>query len=90
MKYQCPRCTFGNLLPTTITYVRLWGMHLVTIPNFAAWHCDSCGFTRYDGAALAQAELLFGPDGEPGITQSRWQTQHNDGPGESGPRRWSF
>ncbi|MDF1514324.1 MAG: YgiT-type zinc finger protein [Anaerolineae bacterium] len=90
MKYQCPRCTFGNLVPITITYVRMWGNHLVTIPNFAAWRCDSCGFTRYDSAALAQTNLLLGADGDPRMSQSRWQTQQADGPGESGPRRWSF
>jgi YgiT-type zinc finger domain-containing protein len=90
MKYHCPSCTFGNLLPAKITYVRLWGQHLITIPNFAAWHCDSCGYTRYDSAALARVELLFGLDSDTMTDTPQWHSRQTEGPGERGPRRWSF
>ncbi len=90
MTYHCPKCAFGNLLPAKITYVRLWGSHLVTIPNFSAWHCDSCGYTRYDSTALARIELLFGLDGDPITDLPQWQSHKTEGPGKRGPRRWSF
>ena len=77
-------------MPAKITYVRLWGRHLVTIPNFAAWYCDSCGYTRYDSSALARVELLFGSDGDNIADSPRWQSRQAEGPGERGPRRWSF
>jgi hypothetical protein len=77
-------------MPTRITYVRLWGQHLVTIPNFMGWHCDSCGYTRYDSAALAQVELLLGVDTSTISDAPQWQSHQTEGPDESGPRRWSF
>ena len=90
MKYHCPSCAFGNLRPAKITYARFWGQHLVTIPNFDAWHCDSCGYTRYDSVALARVELLFGLDGDTITESPQWQSRKAEGPGKRGPRRWSF
>ena len=48
MSYSCPKCAFGTLKPTRITYLRRWGDQMVTLPDFAAWRCDSCSYTRYD------------------------------------------
>jgi YgiT-type zinc finger domain-containing protein len=77
-------------MPTKISYVRLWGRQLVTIPNFAAWHCDTCGYTRYDSSALSRIELLFGIDGDTLADSPRRHSQQVDGPGERGPSRWSI
>ncbi len=63
----------------------------MTVPNFPAWRCDHCGYTRYDAAALARLELLLGPD-EEDLTEagSTSRVAGAPGPGERGPRRWSF
>ncbi|MBN2001844.1 MAG: hypothetical protein JXA21_00700 [Anaerolineae bacterium] len=77
----------GTLKPIKITYTRRWGQQLIVAPDFAAWRCDSCGFTRYDSAALAQIRLLLGPDEEELIEPYLRRTR-TEGPGEIGPRRW--
>lgn len=90
MTYSCPSCVFGTLKPARITYVRRWGEHIVTVPNFAAWQCDSCSYTRYDSAALARVELLLGLD-EGALAEVRsWRSRAREGPGERGPQRWSL
>jgi hypothetical protein len=63
---------------------------MVTMPNFAAWQCDVCGYTRYDGAALVRIDLLFGPDAESLTTTTRWPSRAADGPAERGPQRWPY
>ncbi len=90
MTYSCPKCAFGTLKPTRITYLRRWEDQMVTLPNFAAWRCDSCSYTRYDGAALAQLEMIFGPDMESLAETSLWRIHSPEGPGERGPHRWSY
>ncbi len=90
MNYTCPNCAFGNLKPIKITYVRRWGHAVLTVPNFAAWRCDSCNYTRYDAAALAKIELILGPDDEDWLElRPRPHSSQAEGPGERGPRRWS-
>jgi YgiT-type zinc finger domain-containing protein len=87
VNYTCPECAMGNLKPIKITYTRRWGQRLIVAPDFAAWRCDSCGFTRYDSAALAKIRLLLGPDEEELIEPYPRRTR-TEGPGEIGPRRW--
>lgn len=87
MNYPCPNCHFGSLKPSKITYTRRWGAQLIVIPDFDAWRCDSCGFTRYDAVALAQVRLLLGPE-EDEWSEPRRRSQPAEGPGEAGPRRW--
>jgi len=89
MSYTCPNCAFGNLKPVKIVYVRRWGNTIVTVPDFAAWRCDSCNYTRYDTAALSKIEVVFGPDEDEWFELHRQHPQRTEGPGERGPRRWS-
>jgi YgiT-type zinc finger domain-containing protein len=88
MRHRCPRCSFGRLRPARSTYVRRIGWRVITVPNFALWRCDVCGYSRYDSAALARVDLLLGPeiDGldEPGEVFPA----ASDGPAARGPRRW--
>ena len=88
--YTCPNCSFGTLKRTRITYLRRWGDRIVTLPNFAAWQCDSCSYTRYDNAALTRLEMIFGPDIESMEETTLWRTRPTTGPGERGPHRWSY
>lgn len=90
VNYTCPACAFGSLKPTKITYTRRWGAQLVVIPDFAAWRCDSCGFTRYDNAALLQIRRLLGPDAEEFDEPYTRRPHQAEGPGEIGPRRWTL
>ena len=90
MSYTCPNCNFGSLKPARITYLRRWGNHMITMPNFLAWQCDSCSYTRYDSAALAQIELIFGPDVESLMESPFLRYRADSGPGERGPGRWSY
>ncbi len=85
--YTCPDCAMGTLKPIKITYTRRWGQQLIVVPDFAAWRCDSCSFTRYDSAALAKIRLLLGPDEEE-LVESYPRRTRTEGPGEIGPRRW--
>lgn len=91
MGYVCPTCGYGRLQPFRIVYARHWGTLLVTVPNFPAWRCDHCGHTRYDTAALAQLDLVLGPD-EDDLAQTGTMPRVGNagGPGERGPRRWSL
>ena len=88
MNYTCPNCAFGNLKPVNIVYVRRWGDTIATVPNFAAWRCDSCNYTRYDMAALSKVEAVFGPDEDDWFEPRRHYPRRTEGPGERGPRRW--
>lgn len=90
MSHTCPNCSYGTLQPARITYLRRWGDALITIPNFLAWQCDSCRHTRYDSAALAQIELIFGPDVETLMESPFLRYRAGSGPGERGPERWSY
>ncbi|MGC9521186.1 MAG: YgiT-type zinc finger protein [Anaerolineae bacterium] len=90
MSYPCPNCAFGTLKPTRVTFVRRWGRRLITIPNFAAWQCDSCSYTRYDSAALAKVELIFGPDIEALMGLVPRTQSSAKGPAERGPQRWTY
>lgn len=90
MIYACPSCSLGTLKSARITYLRQWGPYMVTLPNFAAWQCDFCGYTRYDGVALARIELLFGPDAESLMAGALRRSRPAEGPDERGPRRWSY
>ena len=90
MTYSCPVCSGGSLKPTEITYLRQWNGRMVTLPNFPAWRCDSCGYTRYDSAALARVELVFGPDADSLMESPMWRTRRTSGPDDRGPRRWSY
>ncbi len=90
MSYTCPNCSFGSLKPTKITYLRRWGVHMVTLPDFPAWRCDSCSYTRYDSAALAHVEFIFGPDVESLMEGPYRRFRAGEGPDEQGPRRWSY
>ncbi len=85
--YTCPDCAMGTLKPIKITYTRRWGQQLIVVPDFAAWRCDSCSFTRYDSAALAKIRLLLGPDEEE-LVEPYLRRARAEGPGEIGPRRW--
>lgn len=88
MKYPCPNCGFGDLKPIKVTLTRLWQGRLVVVPDFSAWRCDSCSHTRYDVAALAQLDQLFGPDENAWTDPSRRVRRPTEGPAEQGPRRW--
>ncbi len=89
MKYACPACPFGSLRPVKSTYVRRMGNVFVTRPDFSAWRCDCCGYTRYDAAALAQLELLLGPDPEGWDEACPTCARQVTGPANCGPHRWS-
>jgi len=90
MSYLCPHCAFGNLKPIHVTYVRRWGLRIITVPDFSAWRCDACNYTRYDAAALAQMEMILGVDEDEWFQPKRQASQTSEGPGTRGPRRWSF
>ncbi len=89
MKYRCPNCAFGALKITRVTYARQVEAQLVTMPNFAAWRCDACGYTRYDVTALNQVDLLLGPEPDEWHEPRPLYARPVEGPGERGPRRWS-
>ncbi len=88
--YVCPVCGYGRLRSYRSIYARRWGESFVTMPNFPAWRCDHCGYTRYDAPALAQLDLLLGPDEDDLTTQSTQPQVSGNGPAGRGPRRWSF
>jgi YgiT-type zinc finger domain-containing protein len=88
--YSCSNCGVGILKPTKITFLRRIGSRMITLPNFAAWTCDACHFTRYDNAALARIELVLGPDFESVLDTVNWRFRATHGPAEHGPHRWSY
>jgi hypothetical protein len=90
MSYSCTNCGVGSLKPTKITYLRKVGTLMVMLPNFAAWKCDACHFTRYDNAALARIEHILGPDIESVMATANWRFRAAKGPAEHGPHRWSY
>jgi len=90
VNYSCPRCSMGQLRPARSTYAHRWGAFLLTRPNFPAWRCDCCGYTRYDVVALAEIELLTGPEDSPWEPFARRLPRDTEGPAERGPQRWSF
>jgi hypothetical protein len=62
---------------------------MIVVPNFAAWRCDSCSYTRYDVAAVKRLELLLGDEGDRWSQRHPRRSQRQEGPGEQGPHRWS-
>jgi len=90
MTYHCPNCAFGHLVQIKSTYVRRLGSQIFTLPNFLAWRCDCCGYTRYDAGAMARIDALLGPEAEDWDSPHRPRSRNVEGPGERGPRRWSL
>lgn len=90
MNYHCPNCAFGHMKLTKSTYTRQMGKLVVMLPNFPTWCCDCCGHTLYDATALKRLDMLLGPDPETWDHSPRQaRLQNVEGPGESGPGRWS-
>ena len=89
MRHRCPRGSFGTLRPAHSTYVRRVGWRVITVPNFAFWRCDACGYARYDIAALARVDLLLGPEMDSLDEPGDLFPGPTDGPATRGPRRWS-
>jgi hypothetical protein len=94
MRYVCPRCIVGTLQPAETTHVRILNARLITTPHFPTWRCDACGHTRYDRAALARLNLLFGDEAfffgylaNTFTARSRKWAHAPGGPGEHGPHR---
>ena len=87
MNSPCPNCTYGTLKPARVTFVREWAGYMVTLPNVAAWRCDSCTYTRYDPDALARLELLLGPDVDAMMVAPFHPSPAADGPDLRRPHR---
>ncbi len=60
-QYICPECHTGYFQRDFVTYFTWLAEALITVPDFPAWVCDVCGRREYDGAAIAQLNILLNP-----------------------------
>lgn len=56
---HCPLCRIGTFRPKKVSYFKIRGGQLVSVPNFPAWVCDVCRHREYDPSALAELNFLL-------------------------------
>lgn len=69
---RCRECAFGRLHRKYVTYFTWMGEELITVPDFPALVCDSCGWRQYDGNAVNRLAVLLNPV----FNQSTEKTKH--------------
>ena len=56
---HCSLCRIGTLRPKQVSYFKIRGGQIVSVPDFPAWVCDVCRYREYDPTALAELNFLL-------------------------------
>jgi hypothetical protein len=56
---QCNDCLVGRCRPTMLPYLRLFGTHMIVLPNAPASKCDMCGKVDYQPEFLLTMQVML-------------------------------
>lgn len=56
---QCDECLIGRCRPAVLPYLRLFGTHMIVLPNAPASKCDMCGRTDYQPEFLLTMQVML-------------------------------
>lgn len=55
----CNECGVGRCKPVTLPYMRMFGMHMVVLPNAPASKCDVCGVVDFKPEFLLAMQVML-------------------------------
>ena len=55
----CNECGVGRCKPVTLPYLRMFGMHMIILPNAPASKCDMCGAVAYQPEFLLTMQVML-------------------------------
>ncbi|MFL7839855.1 MAG: YgiT-type zinc finger protein [Candidatus Promineifilaceae bacterium] len=55
----CDECGFGRCKPVTLPYMRMFGTHMIVLPNAPASKCDVCGAVDYKPEFLLTMQVML-------------------------------
>lgn len=56
---QCTECLVGRCQPAVLPYLRMFGTHMIILPNAPASKCDVCGEVYYQPEFLMTMQLML-------------------------------
>lgn len=56
---QCDDCLVGRCRPAVLPYLRLFGTHMIVLPNAPASKCDMCGKVDYQPEFLLTMQVML-------------------------------
>ncbi len=56
---QCDECYVGRHHQALLPYMRLFGTHMIILPNAPASRCDVCGEVAYEPRFLMTMQLML-------------------------------
>jgi hypothetical protein len=56
---QCDDCYVGRLYPAVLPYMRMFGTHMIVLPNAPASKCDVCGKVDYQPEFLMTMQVML-------------------------------
>ncbi len=56
---QCEECLVGRSRPVALPYLRLFGPHMIVLPNAPANKCDMCGFIAFEPEFLLTMQVML-------------------------------
>ena len=55
----CNECGVGRCKPVTLPYLRMFGMHMIVLPNAPASKCDVCGAVDFKPEFLLAMQVML-------------------------------
>ena len=55
----CEECLVGRRHPTVLPYMRMFGPHMIVLPNAPASKCDMCGHVDFQPEFLVTMQLML-------------------------------
>lgn len=56
---QCQECLVGRCRPAVLPYIRLFGPHMIVLPNGPASKCDMCGHVDFQPRFLVTMQIML-------------------------------
>ena len=56
---QCDECYVGRYRPVVLPYLRMFGTHMIVLPNAPASKCDVCGKIDYQPEFLLTMQVML-------------------------------
>jgi hypothetical protein len=56
---QCDECFVGRCQPAILPYMRMFGMHMIVLPNAPASKCDVCGKVDFQPEFLLTMQVML-------------------------------
>ena len=57
--HQCDECLVGRHRPVLLPYLRMFGPHMIVLPNAPASKCDMCGHVTFQPEFLLTMQVML-------------------------------